>query len=44
MITLNAGTISDEGIDYSFIQNPLKNTAELKYTFQLYCIFEDNVL
>jgi len=30
MIPLNAGTMSDEGIIYSFIQNLLQNTVELK--------------
>jgi len=35
MIPLNAGTMSDEGIIYSFIQNPLQNTVELTHAYQL---------
>lgn len=35
MIPLNAGTMSDEGIFYSFIQNPLQNTVELTCAYQL---------
>lgn len=35
MIPLNAGTMSDEGIIYSFIQNPLQNTVQLKRVYQL---------